>query len=74
MNEILGPIYYSFAADPDPECKGMLQLNAKYYWMVKNIVDSSKKNLTHLLFMSHMKKIHVAFISKPELRTVYSGF
>ena len=22
MNEILGPIYYTFASDPEPECEG----------------------------------------------------
>lgn len=31
MNEIIGPIYYTFASDSNPDCQGKLVLNEAQY-------------------------------------------
>lgn len=47
MNEILGPIYYTFAADPDPECREFAEADSFFCFtnMMSEIRDNFIKTL-----------------------------
>ncbi|GFY63049.1 TBC1 domain family member 13 [Trichonephila inaurata madagascariensis] len=49
MNEIIGPIYYTFASDPDPECRKYAEADAFFCFtnLMSEIRDFFIKSLDH---------------------------